>query len=87
MTRGARQRRWPAASLQPMRSWSFAVLLVLFPIYWMIVTSLKLPREIYRMPSLWPHALTLEQLRELIADKGFLDRRPQQLHRRDRRSR
>ncbi len=37
----------------------FAVLLVLFPIYWMIVTSLKLPRDIYRMPSLWPHTLTL----------------------------
>ncbi len=23
-------------------------LLVLFPIYWMVITSLKLPREIYR---------------------------------------
>ena len=50
----------------------FAVLLVLFPIYWMIVTSLKLPREIYRMPSLWPHALTLNNYHVLIADKGFL---------------
>ena len=50
----------------------FAVLLVLFPIYWMIVTSLKLPREIYRMPSLWPHALTLNNYNVLIADKGFL---------------
>ena len=50
----------------------FAALLVLFPIYWMIVTSLKLPREIYRMPSLWPHALTLNNYHVLIADKGFL---------------
>ena len=50
----------------------FAVLLVLFPIYWMIVTSLKLPRDIYRMPSLWPHTLTLNNYQQ-IADKGFLD--------------
>jgi multiple sugar transport system permease protein len=49
-----------------------AILLVLFPIYWMVVTSLKLPRDIYRTPSLWPHALTLENYRVLIADKGFL---------------
>jgi multiple sugar transport system permease protein len=49
-----------------------AVLLVLFPIYWMVVTSLKLPRDIYRTPSLWPHALTLDNYRVLIADKGFL---------------
>jgi multiple sugar transport system permease protein len=49
-----------------------AVLLVLFPIYWMIVTSLKLPRDIYRMPSLWPHTLTLNNYQQ-IADKGFLD--------------
>jgi multiple sugar transport system permease protein len=49
-----------------------AVLLVLFPIYWMIVTSLKLPRDIYRTPSLWPHTLTLNNYQQ-IADKGFLD--------------
>ena len=45
---------------------------MLFPIYWMIVTSLKLPRDIYRMPSLWPHTLTLNNYQQ-IADKGFLD--------------
>ena len=49
----------------------FAVLLILAPIYWMVVTSLKLPREIYRMPSLWPQVLTLENYRILLEDKDF----------------
>ena len=49
--RAARPHRSPTLALV------VAVLLVLFPIYWMIITSLKLPREIYRMPSLWPQAL------------------------------
>ena len=40
-----------------------AVLLVLFPIYWMLITSLKLPREIYRVPSLWPQVFTAENYR------------------------
>ena len=31
-----------------------AVILVLFPIYWMLATSLKLPRDILRVPSIWP---------------------------------
>ena len=49
-----------------------AVLLVLFPIYWMIITSLKLPREIYRVPSLWPQVFTLDNYAKLLADGGFL---------------
>jgi multiple sugar transport system permease protein len=49
-----------------------AILLVLFPIYWMVITSLKLPREIYRMPSLWPQVLTGNNYRILLEDKGFL---------------
>lgn len=49
-----------------------AVLLILAPIYWMVVTSLKLPREIYRMPSLWPQLITLENYRILLSDKDFL---------------
>ena len=48
------------------------MLLVLFPIYWMVITSLKLPREIYRVPSLWPQVFTLDNYRKLLADKGFL---------------
>lgn len=49
-----------------------AVILVLFPIYWMIVTSLKLPRDIYRVPSLWPKTVTLDNFNKLLADGGFL---------------
>ena len=48
-----------------------AVLLILFPVYWMIITSLKLPREIYRVPSLWPKVFTLENY-ETLFRKGFL---------------
>lgn len=49
-----------------------AVLLILFPIYWMTITSLKLPREIYRMPSLWLHTFTLTNYQSLLDQKGFL---------------
>ena len=49
-----------------------AVVLVLFPIYWMLVTSLKLPREIYRMPSLWPQVFTLANYEKLLEDGGFV---------------
>ena len=49
-----------------------AALLVLFPIYWMAATSLKLPREILRTPALWPHVFTLNNYRTLLGDKGFL---------------
>ena len=50
----------------------FAALLILFPVYWMATTSLKLPRDILRTPSLWPHAFTWNNYRILIEDKGFL---------------
>ena len=59
-----------------------AVLLVLFPIYWMVITSLKLPREIFRMPSLWPQIFTLNNYHMLLDDKGFLAHHPQQPDRR-----
>ena len=49
-----------------------AVLLVLFPIYWMIITSLKLPREIYRVPSLWPKTFTLANYEKILSDGQFL---------------
>jgi multiple sugar transport system permease protein len=48
-----------------------AVALILFPVYWMIITSLKLPREIYRVPSLWPQVFTLDNY-ETLFEKGFL---------------
>jgi multiple sugar transport system permease protein len=48
------------------------VALILFPIYWMLITSLKLPREIYRVPSLWPKVFTDSNYRTLIEEKDFL---------------
>jgi multiple sugar transport system permease protein len=45
---------------------------VLFPLYWVTITSLKLPREIYRVPALWPHVFTLNNYHILLVDKGFL---------------
>ena len=45
---------------------------IVFPVYWMVTISLKLPREIYRLPGLWPQAPTLENYRELIVERGFL---------------
>ena len=49
-----------------------AVLLILFPIYWMVITSLKLPREIYRVPSLWPKTFTLDNYVKLLSNGTFL---------------
>lgn len=49
-----------------------ALLFVLFPVYWMVITSLKLPREIFRVPSLWPQVFTIENYRILIEDRDFL---------------
>ncbi|MEO1018224.1 MAG: carbohydrate ABC transporter permease [Pseudomonadota bacterium] len=49
-----------------------ALAFVLFPVYWMAITSLKLPREIYREPALWPQIFTLTNYYKLIDDKGFL---------------
>jgi multiple sugar transport system permease protein len=49
-----------------------AVLLVLFPMYWMIITSLKLPREIYRVPSLWPQTFTLANYEKILSDGQFM---------------
>jgi multiple sugar transport system permease protein len=46
--------------------------LILFPIYWMVTISLKLPREIYRLPSLWVDNPTLDNYRRLIDEKHFL---------------
>jgi multiple sugar transport system permease protein len=48
------------------------VTLILFPMYWMVITSLKLPREIYRQPSLWPDVFTSRNYRTLIDEEDFL---------------
>ena len=51
---------------------AIAVVLIFFPIYWMVITSLKLPREIFRVPSLWPQVFTWNNYRTLLDDGNFL---------------
>ncbi len=46
--------------------------IVIFPIYWMFSMSLKLPKEIYRLPSLVPNSPTWDNYRELIQKKHYL---------------
>ncbi len=46
--------------------------IVIFPIYWMFTISLKLPREIYRLPALVPQDPTWENYRVLIEEKDYL---------------
>ncbi len=48
------------------------VLVIAFPIYWMLTISLKIPRDIYRTPSLWPDFVTSDNYRVLIEEKKFL---------------
>lgn len=45
---------------------------ILFPVYWMFTISLKTPREINRVPSIWPETVTLDNYRELIQERDFL---------------
>jgi multiple sugar transport system permease protein len=47
-------------------------IVILFPIYWMILISFKLPGEIYRTPSLVPTHFTLANYVTLFVDKNFL---------------
>ncbi|MHB8647345.1 MAG: hypothetical protein ACYDAR_16290, partial [Thermomicrobiales bacterium] len=44
-------------------------LIILFPIYWMVTISFKGARDIYRVPSLVPHRVTLDNFRTLIVTK------------------
>ncbi|HWV36245.1 MAG TPA: carbohydrate ABC transporter permease, partial [Thermomicrobiales bacterium] len=46
--------------------------IVIFPIYWMFTISLKLPKEIYRLPSLVPDNPTWRNYQELIEKKDYL---------------
>jgi len=47
-------------------------LMILFPIYYMVIISLKLPRDIYRKPSLLPIGATTQNYIELLTKQGFL---------------
>ncbi len=71
-TLSSTRRRFITGRILSYAALALAVILVLFPIYWMIVTSLKLPREIYRVPSLWPKTITFDNFTKLLADGSFL---------------
>jgi multiple sugar transport system permease protein len=47
-------------------------LVILFPIYYMVIISLKLPRDIYRKPSLLPIGATLQNYVDLLTKQGFV---------------
>jgi multiple sugar transport system permease protein len=44
---------------------------ILFPLYWMVITSFKIPREIGRQPTLWPSVFVWDNYDELINEKDF----------------
>jgi len=70
--RPARRWRPDAARIITIVVLIVAAVAILFPIYWMVITSLKLPREIYRTPALWPTVFTLDNYRILLTEKDFL---------------
>jgi multiple sugar transport system permease protein len=46
--------------------------IIIFPIYYMVIVSLKLPRDIYRTPSLLPTNATIQNYVELFSKMNFL---------------
>ena len=70
--RATPRRRFPWKSVALYAILFVVVLLIAFPIYWMFTISLKIPRDIYRTPSLWPDFVTSDNYRELIEEKDFL---------------
>jgi multiple sugar transport system permease protein len=66
------RRRFPWKSLALYAILFVVVLLIAFPIYWMFTISMKVPRDIYRTPALWPDFVTGDNYRELIEEKDFL---------------
>jgi multiple sugar transport system permease protein len=47
-------------------------IVIIFPIYYMVIISLKLPKDIYRTPSLLPIGATLQNYSDLLTRQGFL---------------
>jgi len=49
------------------------LVIALFPIYWMLVTSLKANNEVYRLvPTLWPSQITWAGYTSLLSHTGFI---------------
>lgn len=52
---------------------AIALIIALFPIYWMLITSFKPMNEIYqRMPTFWPQEFTFENYRILFQETTYL---------------
>lgn len=47
-------------------------LFILFPVYYMLIVSLKLPKDIYRSPSLLPINATFQNYVDLFTKQNFL---------------
>lgn len=45
---------------------------ILFPVYYMLIVSLKLPKDIYRSPSLLPINATIQNYVDLFVKQNFL---------------
>jgi multiple sugar transport system permease protein len=45
---------------------------ILFPVYYMVIVSLKLPKDIYRSPSLLPINATIQNYVDLFTKQDFL---------------
>ncbi len=50
---------------------AFAIVIALFPFWWMLVTSLKRPVDIFSGVALWPQQLTFNNYYRLIAEFHF----------------
>lgn len=57
--------------------WSLLGLVLAFviaPIYWMVVTSLKTPREVISpVPTIWPHTLTFENYASVLQEGAAIN--------------
>lgn len=66
------QRSLSRTMLVNLCAWS-VVLLVAFPLIWMVLTSVKPQTELFRIPpSFWPQTITFEHYRRLLEETPFL---------------
>jgi len=48
---------------------TFAIIISIFPLYWVITTSVKAPVDVFRMPPIWIFKPTLENYRMILASR------------------
>ncbi|MEG1525498.1 MAG: carbohydrate ABC transporter permease [Clostridia bacterium] len=49
------------------------LVIALFPVYWMGITSFKTQKEIYSpVPTFWPKSFTFSAYKEMLFERGFL---------------